>query len=280
MNGGETPGEELSALIDGALPEPRASELRRLIESDARLRAEFERLRRASDALRALPKLRAPGTLRQRVLKRPARLLRWLLPVAAALPLGVLLWWPDDAPADRKQTALAPDPDPPPPAAPAGEAAKDETSAAAGKPPSLLRAIEEGRPLADAAARAAYLAALRDLDLPALREHIVAAGARHASPPAELRLSVTSAAEAAEIRALLTRAFPLAQAAFGVAGEAESPMVFAIDPGEAPEKAVRSWVGLLDTGPKVRGRIASAKADVEGSGEAPRAPLIITLNFP
>ncbi len=265
----ESPGEELSALIDGTLAEPRASELRDLLARDAALRAEYERLRGAVEALRALPAVRAPEALRSRVFRRRRRLFRWSVPVAAALLLAALLWWRDDAPVRPQQRALAPEPDPPPPAAAADASAS-----------SPRRSVELGEPLADAGQRAAYLAALADLDASALREHILAAGDRHAAPQAELRLTVADADEAGAIRALLERAFPPPPAAFGLRPEGGSPLVFAIDPGGASADSVRAWVGLLDTGPKVRGKLASAKANAEGSGEAPRAPLTITLVFP
>lgn len=59
--------EELSALLDGALPEPRAKELRRRIAAEPELRREYEEMERAVKAVRALPRARAPAELRARI---------------------------------------------------------------------------------------------------------------------------------------------------------------------------------------------------------------------
>jgi hypothetical protein len=93
--------EELSALLDGALPEGRAAELRRRIAADADLRREYEELERAVAAVRALPRVRAPAVLRER-LRGPvaapparARILRLGALAAAAtvlLAAGLVLY--------------------------------------------------------------------------------------------------------------------------------------------------------------------------------------------
>ena len=51
--------EELSALIDGVLDTERARALREEMESNAELQAEYDRMRRATDLVRALPSARA-----------------------------------------------------------------------------------------------------------------------------------------------------------------------------------------------------------------------------
>jgi hypothetical protein len=88
--------EELSALLDGVLPEERAVELRRHLESDAALRKEYEELRRTIAAVRALPRPSAPPELRarleQKLMAPPAtgiRRLRFRLAVAAVVTLAV-----------------------------------------------------------------------------------------------------------------------------------------------------------------------------------------------
>ena len=92
----DTLREELSALLDGALPEERAAELRRHIESDAALRKEYEELRRTVAAVRALPRPSAPSELRARLERKlmapPAagiRRLRFRLAVAAVVTVAV-----------------------------------------------------------------------------------------------------------------------------------------------------------------------------------------------
>jgi len=92
----DTLREELSALLDGVLPEERAAELRRDIESDAALRKEYEELRRTVAAVRALPRPSAPAELRARLEKKlmapPAtgiRRLRFRLAIAAAVTVAV-----------------------------------------------------------------------------------------------------------------------------------------------------------------------------------------------
>ncbi len=86
--------EELSALIDGALPEERAKELRRRIREDKDLSREYAELERAVLAVRALPRTGAPPELRARldVSLRPrrGRILRLgVLAVAATVLLAV-----------------------------------------------------------------------------------------------------------------------------------------------------------------------------------------------
>jgi hypothetical protein len=92
----DTLREELSALLDGALPEERAGELRRRLESDAALRKEYEELRRTVAAVRALPRPSAPDELRARLERKlmapPAagiRRLRFRLAVAAVVTVAV-----------------------------------------------------------------------------------------------------------------------------------------------------------------------------------------------
>jgi hypothetical protein len=93
---GDTLREELSALLDGALPEERAAELRRRLESDAALRKEYDELQRTVAAVRALPRPSAPAELRARLEKKlmapPAagvRRLRFRLAVAAVVTVAV-----------------------------------------------------------------------------------------------------------------------------------------------------------------------------------------------
>jgi hypothetical protein len=59
--------EELSALVDGALPEERAKELRRLIREDKELSREYAELENAALAVRGLPRAGAPAELRARI---------------------------------------------------------------------------------------------------------------------------------------------------------------------------------------------------------------------
>ncbi|HEX5137131.1 MAG TPA: hypothetical protein VFY93_09175 [Planctomycetota bacterium] len=59
--------EELSALVDGALPGERAEELRRRIREDRDLAREYAELERAASAVRALPRRGAPPELRARL---------------------------------------------------------------------------------------------------------------------------------------------------------------------------------------------------------------------
>ncbi len=91
--------EELSALLDGALPEERALELRRRIEKDPELRRAHEDLERAVNAVRALPRSRAPAELRARIRgslgerRAPARIFRLgALAAAAAVLLAAVLY--------------------------------------------------------------------------------------------------------------------------------------------------------------------------------------------
>jgi len=70
--------EELSALLDGELPEPRSEEVRRALEQDPVLREEYERFvafdadwKREAQAARFRPRVRIPVASR-----------RWKIPVA------------------------------------------------------------------------------------------------------------------------------------------------------------------------------------------------------
>lgn len=92
----DTLREELSALLDGALPEERAAALRARLESDAALRKEYEELRRTVAAVRALPRASAPPELRARLERKlmapPAagvRRLRYRIAVAAVVLVAV-----------------------------------------------------------------------------------------------------------------------------------------------------------------------------------------------
>ena len=99
--------EELSAYIDGVLEESRVRDVKRLIEADADVRAEYDALRRCVGMLHALPDEPAPPVLRERVLDRLSkgrvvRLPVWVrgaVPLAATLLLVVLIW-----PSDQKET--------------------------------------------------------------------------------------------------------------------------------------------------------------------------------
>jgi hypothetical protein len=86
--------EELSALLDDALPPERAAELRRRIEADPELSREYEELARAVEAVRALPRAHAPAALRARLdeaagARPPGRIVRftWFLAAAACVAL-------------------------------------------------------------------------------------------------------------------------------------------------------------------------------------------------
>jgi hypothetical protein len=90
--------EELSALLDDALPAERAAELRRRIDADPALKREYEELARAVGAVRALPRAGAPAALRARLddsLKgrAPGRIFRlgWLAAAAASVALVTAL---------------------------------------------------------------------------------------------------------------------------------------------------------------------------------------------
>lgn len=100
--------EELSALLDGALPEERARELRQRIGKDPELRREYAELERAVMAVRALPRSRAPAELRARIRgslgERPAgaRIFRFGALAAAAtvlLAVAVALYLRRETPA-------------------------------------------------------------------------------------------------------------------------------------------------------------------------------------
>jgi len=100
--------EELSALIDGALPAARRRELEQLLERDEELRRDYEELRRAVHFVRSLPLLPAPAELRRRLraVRPRGRLLRispwWTLAAAAAgVLLAVLLHGPAGVTTER-----------------------------------------------------------------------------------------------------------------------------------------------------------------------------------
>ena len=111
---------DLNALLDGALSEERVAELLALIESDADVRREYEALRRVVEAVRGLPREHAPAQLRQRLrsvtaARRPAPILRWAMPLAAAAAVLVAVMLatrkepvedlPDQARADKDTVA-------------------------------------------------------------------------------------------------------------------------------------------------------------------------------
>jgi hypothetical protein len=88
--------EEISLWLDDLLPADRVDALRRRIESDPAARREYETLRRAVEALRALPAAPAPAELLRRIesaaaprARRRGRIL--FLGAAAALAAGLLL---------------------------------------------------------------------------------------------------------------------------------------------------------------------------------------------
>jgi hypothetical protein len=109
--------EELNALVDGELAEERANELRTQLESDAELRAEFDRLRRVADLVKALPPARAHllddvmANLppRGRVL-RPWGWLAGIAAAAAAIVVAVTLWEQEPVPNDTWTEAKGPGP--------------------------------------------------------------------------------------------------------------------------------------------------------------------------
>jgi len=82
--------EELSALLDGMLPEAREAELRARMETDAALLREFEELQKTVALVRGLPQERAPDALRERLrvalppARKPAPIFRWIGSQAAA----------------------------------------------------------------------------------------------------------------------------------------------------------------------------------------------------
>ena len=94
----DTLREELSALLDGALPEERAKELLRRIAEEPELRREYAELGRAVESVRALPRSRAPKELRARLRgslggrRAPSRIFRLgALAAAATVLLAVAL---------------------------------------------------------------------------------------------------------------------------------------------------------------------------------------------
>jgi len=99
--------EELNALLDGELPEGRAAELRRRIEAEPDLAAEYDRLRRVASLVRGLPAARADlaGDVMARLPAR-GRVHRpwgWMgaLAAAAAAVMATVALWPDE-PAPRE----------------------------------------------------------------------------------------------------------------------------------------------------------------------------------
>jgi len=90
--------EDLSAFLDGELPEARASEIRDLIASDPAWRDAHERLVALDDALGAYEPPAVPGDLAERIIRsmpqaRPAgrwaTVSRWVAPLAAAAAIVV-----------------------------------------------------------------------------------------------------------------------------------------------------------------------------------------------
>jgi hypothetical protein len=65
--------DQLSAWMDGELPEPQARSLARLLESDPQLQAQLAGLQAVGDLLGSLPRHRAPEDLAQRVLESHER---------------------------------------------------------------------------------------------------------------------------------------------------------------------------------------------------------------
>ncbi len=116
--------EELSALLDGALPGKRATELRERIAKDAELRRAYEELERTVEAVRSLPRSRAPAELRARIRgslgerRTGARLFRLPALAAAATVLlaAGLFFLSRPAPPVRHEAAEGPRP-----AQPAGD---------------------------------------------------------------------------------------------------------------------------------------------------------------
>jgi len=103
--------EELSALLDGALEEPRASELRARLAREPELSAEYEALEAVVRAVRALPPERAPAELRAAVRERLPRSrivpmgLVAVAALAAALLVAVLLRPGEEAPVGGRELA-------------------------------------------------------------------------------------------------------------------------------------------------------------------------------
>jgi len=83
--------EQLSAYIDGELPPPERAMVERLLAGDAELRRELESMRRAVDAVRALPRERAPAGLAAGVASRIEQPL-YRERVAAAAPQAGTHW--------------------------------------------------------------------------------------------------------------------------------------------------------------------------------------------
>ena len=109
--------EELGALLDGALEEPRASEVSARIKSDEVVRREYNELKATIAAVRGLPRetvdLRA--AVREKMARPPARVVslreRWFV-AAAVLMIGVAvaLFEMRDAPKPRPLAEAAHEP--------------------------------------------------------------------------------------------------------------------------------------------------------------------------
>jgi len=105
--------EELSALLDGVLPEERAKELRRRIREEPELFREYAELERAVLAVRALPRKPAPPELRARLRRslgerrgrgRIFRLGALAVAATALLATGLALYLRREAPVHYEAT--------------------------------------------------------------------------------------------------------------------------------------------------------------------------------
>lgn len=74
--------KQLSAYLDGQLPQRQAARLEKRLSSDARLRAEYEDLKRTRSLLRSLPKRRVPRnfTLTPDMVRAPRRKFSFIVP--------------------------------------------------------------------------------------------------------------------------------------------------------------------------------------------------------
>ena len=195
----DTLREELSALLDGALPEERAAELRRDIESNAALRKEYEELRRTVAAVHALPRPSAPAELRARLEKKlmapPAtgiRRLRFRLAIAAVVTLAVgagLLALRPSGPDTVYEEALRPDP-------PEARDALRTTMQAPGRSEGLRQPAEAAE--AEAAGASADV---DDLGRRSLREAPAAGPPAPGTPAGEREASLRKVAPAARAKA-------------------------------------------------------------------------------
>jgi len=184
--------EELSALIDGVLPEERAKELRQRIREEPDLFREYAELERTVHAVRALPRRGAPPDLRARVRasiggrRSGGRIFRLGALAAAAtvlLALGLALYLRKDAPVhyearEDKEEAMKREV-PAPPAAPAevAEAADQAVPADAEAEPRRLgkeRDIARAQPLEDKSARAGAKKVQDDLLESVVKAHAIA----------------------------------------------------------------------------------------------------------